>query len=64
MKKDWSKGKPLELARLAEKALREAVCGVILEHAQRKLPLAIWENGKVRHISAKEAMRRWRKHRQ
>lgn len=34
----------------ALKAMKEAVAQVIEEHRQRKLPLALWENGKVRMV--------------
>ena len=31
-------------------AMKEAVAQVIEEHRQRNLPLALWENGKVRMV--------------
>ena len=34
----------------ALKAMKEAVAQVIEEHRQRNLPLALWENGKVRMV--------------
>ncbi len=40
---------------LAEKAMWEAVAGVIEEHRQDGHPLAIWEDEKVVWISAEEA---------
>lgn len=50
--------KPFELARLAEKALNEAVREVIADHARTGDPLAIWKNGKVSLVSAKSLKRK------
>ena len=41
----------------ALKAMKEAVAQVIEEHRQRNLPLAFWDNGKVRMVSPKEIPR-------
>ena len=38
-------------------ALKDAVKEVIARHKKTGRPLAVWKNGKVQHISAKEAMR-------
>ncbi|MEW6609768.1 MAG: hypothetical protein AB1414_20375 [bacterium] len=35
------------LGEKAEKAMKDAVKKVIVEHTIKKLPLVIWENGKV-----------------
>jgi hypothetical protein len=37
----------LDLTASAECALRDAVAQVIVEHRQKRLPLAVWRNGKV-----------------
>lgn len=50
--------KRLSLQDKAELAMKEAVRKVILRHKETGRPLAIWEDGKVRHISAAEALRR------
>ena len=42
----------LHLARCGERALRDVVRKVIIEHRQKRLPLAIWRNGKVVLIPA------------
>ncbi len=42
-----------QLDKKAEKAMREAVKGVISEHKKNGLPLAVWKEGKVVNISAK-----------
>jgi hypothetical protein len=39
----------------ATRALEEAVAGVIAEHKRLGLPLAVWRDGKVVHISPEEA---------
>jgi hypothetical protein len=39
----------------ALQALREAVWDVIVEHKRLGLPLVVWRDGKVAHISAEEA---------
>ncbi len=48
-----SKGK-FELAFLAEEALKEAVREVIRDHKRQGNPIAVWKNGKVVQIPAKE----------
>lgn len=50
--------KRMSLQDKAELAMKEAVREVILRHKKTGRPLAIWENGKVVHISAKQAMKR------
>ncbi len=45
--------KQSELDKKAEKAMREAVKGVVLEHKKNGQPLAIWKQGKVMSVSAK-----------
>ena len=35
-------------------ALKEAVKGVVESHRKSGRPLAVWENGKIVHISAKK----------
>ena len=47
------KSKLTELDKKAEKAMRDAVKGVVLEHKKNGLPLAVWKEGKVVNISAK-----------
>jgi hypothetical protein len=51
MKKSNEKFK---LAFLAEKALKEAVREVIQDHKREGNPIAVWKNGKVVQIPAKE----------
>ena len=51
---------PEEIARMpwherALRALEEAVADVIAEHKRLGLPLVIWRDGKVVHISPEEA---------
>jgi hypothetical protein len=51
---------PEEIARMSQheralRALQEAVAGVIAEHKRLGLPLAVWRDGKVVHISPEEA---------
>jgi hypothetical protein len=50
--------KRLSLQDKAEIAMREAVLKVIERHKKDGRPLAVWDNGKVRYISAAEASRR------
>ena len=54
-RKSW---KPFELAYLAERALKEAVRETIRDHARTGDPLVIWQNGKVVHLPAKNALKR------
>lgn len=42
----------------AELALKDAVREVVECHKKTGRPLAVWKNGKVRHISADEALRK------
>ncbi len=53
MKQPEKNRKPFELARLAEQALNEAVREVIADHARTGDPLAIWRNGRVVLVPAK-----------
>jgi hypothetical protein len=51
---------PEEIARMAweewvMRAMEEAVAGVIAEHKRLGLPLVVWRDGKVVHISPEEA---------
>lgn len=48
-----TKAQELKLFKSAEKAMREAVKGVVLEHKKKGLSLAVWKQGKVVNISAK-----------
>ena len=41
------------LQRKIEKAMREAIHQLVEEHKKTKIPLAVWKNGKVINISAK-----------
>ena len=45
--------KRLTLHEKAELAMKEAVKKVITQHKKDGRPLAVWENGKVKQISAK-----------
>ena len=45
----------------AFKALKEAVKGVIEEHKRSGRPLSVWRNGKVMKISARQALREWKR---
>lgn len=45
---------PMELAYMAEEALRLAVYEAIQDHAKSGDPVAIWKNGKVVWISARK----------
>ena len=44
-----------QLHNKAEKAMREAVLKIVKEHKKTGAPLPIWKNGKVVHISSKQA---------
>ncbi|MBU4343429.1 MAG: hypothetical protein KJ902_02775 [Candidatus Omnitrophica bacterium] len=50
--------KRLSLQDKAFKALKEAVREVVKRHAETGRPLAIWKNGKVVHVSAKQLLRK------
>ncbi len=52
MKKSRLKVDPFALAKMAEKALQEAVYDTFKDHARAGVPVAIWENGKVVKIPA------------
>ena len=45
--KKKTKAKPTKEGKKALSALKEAVADVIREHKLKKIPLAVWENGKV-----------------
>ena len=45
----------LPLGKRAEMAFKEAVEGVIDEHARLKLPLHVWRDGRVVAVSPEEA---------
>ena len=47
MKKKKGNEDPLALAKLAEKALQEAVYEAYKDHERTGDPVAIWQNGKV-----------------
>lgn len=42
----------------AEKALKEAVRDLVLEHKRTGRPLVVWRHGKVARISARRLIRR------
>ena len=42
----------------AEKALKEAVRGVIEDHKQTGRPVVIWRNGKVAKVPASQLLRK------
>ena len=48
----------MSLSEKAEMALKEAVRGVIEEHARMDLPVAIWRNGKVVNVPATQLLRK------
>ena len=48
-----TKTQQIKLHKSAEKAMRKAVKEVVSEHKRNGLPLAVWKNGKVVNISAK-----------
>jgi len=50
--------KRLSLQDKAFKALKEAVREVVKRHAETGRPLAIWKNGKVVYVSAKQLLRK------
>ena len=52
MRKPKVKVDPFGLAKMAEKALQEAVFDTFKDHARTGDPVAIWENGKVVKIPA------------
>ena len=43
-----------KLDKQAEKAMREAVQKVVVEHKKLRMPLSIWKNGKVVRVPAKQ----------
>ena len=51
---NMTKVQQIKLHKTAQKAMREGVKGVVLEHKRNDLPLAVWKNGKVVNISAKK----------
>ncbi len=46
------------LQQKAELALKEAVRGVVEQHRKTGRPLPIWEKGRVRYISAAQALKK------
>ncbi len=46
------------LARLAEKALKEAVRETVKDHERTGHLLAVWRNGAVKLVSAKQLLRK------
>lgn len=50
--------KRLSLQDKAELALKKAVREVVERHKKTGRPMAVWENGRVRYISAAEALRK------
>ncbi len=46
--------KSLLIHKKAEKAMREAVAKVVVEHRKSGIPLAIWKNGKVVLVQASQ----------
>ncbi len=46
------------LARLAEKALKEAVTETVKDHERTGHPLAVWRDGAVKLVSAKQFIQR------
>jgi hypothetical protein len=55
MKRSAGAGSDLLLRKEALQAFREAVAKVIAEHKRLGMPLSIWRDGGVVHISAEEA---------
>jgi hypothetical protein len=51
-------GKRIDFAKLAEKAIKEAVSQVVKEHEKSGRPLHVWEDGKVVALSAKTLRKR------
>jgi hypothetical protein len=47
----------LSLSDMAERAMKEAVFRVIMQHKTDGRPLAIWKDEKVVYISAEEALK-------
>jgi hypothetical protein len=54
MKKSRKKKSPHSLLAKAERALREAVAGVIEDHRQAGTPLIVWRNGKVARVHPRQ----------
>jgi hypothetical protein len=50
MKRNGKKKTPPSLLAKAERALREAVAGVIDDHRRSGAPLIVWRNGKVTRV--------------
>jgi hypothetical protein len=48
----------ISLSEKAEMALKEAVRGVIEDHARLGLPVVIWRNGKVARVPAGQLLRK------
>lgn len=58
MKKRAQSDKKFELSYLAERALKEAVHDAITDHARTNDSMAIWRNGKVALVPAKQLLKR------
>ena len=37
----------MSLTQMAEAAMKDAIAGVIEDHRRRRMPLSVWEDGKV-----------------
>ena len=48
-----TKRQQIHLHKQAEKAMREAVQKVVIEHKRLKMPLSVWKDGKVVRVPAK-----------
>ena len=44
------------LTRMAEAAMKDAIANVIEDHRRRRMPLSVWEDGKVVFIQPEQAM--------
>jgi hypothetical protein len=54
MKKSRKKKSPRSLLAKAERALREAVAGVIEDHRRAGTPLIVWRDGKVAKVHPRQ----------
>ena len=62
MRKNGNLKRSVHLINLkAERALKKAVAGTILDHARTGDPVVVWRNGKVVWISAKQLLQQRRK---
>jgi hypothetical protein len=44
------------LAHMAEAAMKDAIAKVIEDHRRRRMPLSVWEDGKVVFIQPEQAL--------